>query len=188
MVTRKSKIKKELEQLKPKELIKLAKIRNIKIPPKWKKSLMIELLELNVSRSDIKKLFPKADTPYEALIKGQKFEQKVKEWFEKKGYKCTARKKKKSRDGIIAEFDIIGSKVITGFLRDRKEWIFVECKNIEKVTPTEWHKFLGKYTTFRKKHKDEKVTGWLCTTGTFHENVKREKSQYKNIKLKRFSI
>jgi len=186
MVTKKS-IRKYLQQLKIKELHELAKKKGIKIPPKWKKSQIVELLELNVSQSELKKLFPKAETPTKRYIKGLEFEQKVKEWFEKKGYKCKTREKKKTRDGIIAEFDIIGWKKEKGFFGEKKEWIFVECKNVDEVTPSEWHKFLGKYESFRKKHKDEKVMGWLCTTGLFHPNVEKEKAQYKTITLKRFS-
>lgn len=50
-----SDIKTMLEELNKRELFEIANLRNISIPPNWSKSLVAELLALNVSVDDIKK-------------------------------------------------------------------------------------------------------------------------------------
>jgi ABC-2 type transport system ATP-binding protein len=54
-----------LNQLEKKELYELAKLRKINIPAKWPKPLIVELLALNVSKSDIQN---RVTTRFEARI------------------------------------------------------------------------------------------------------------------------
>jgi ABC-2 type transport system ATP-binding protein len=46
-------IKRSLEQLSKKELYKLAKSKNINIPKEWSKTIILELLALNISMKDL---------------------------------------------------------------------------------------------------------------------------------------
>ncbi|MDI9643800.1 MAG: restriction endonuclease [Candidatus Verstraetearchaeota archaeon] len=110
-------------------------------------------------------------------------EKKVLSLLESKGYKC-----EKNVRILGSEFDIVGHKK-GGILRS-DEWIFVECKNKPRVVPSDFKKFLGNFELFCKKEKleRERVQAVFYTTGLFDVMVKKQASEFANIKLKRISL
>ena len=89
-------------------------------------------------------------------IKGMSFEQKVLNWLSSKGWVPYQRKQIKS----IGEIDILGEKrKRKPLFREDIEYIIVECKNKEKCTITDFVKFLIKVDKFRRRKKDNKVSG-----------------------------
>ncbi len=98
--------------------------------------------------------------------------------FQRQGFSC---KLDERLNG--GEFDIIGEKK-HGFLT-RDEWIIAECKNKPKVTLSDFNKFLGKFSTFQKKHADDNVYGYFLTSGLFDRLVKSAKREHSEIQLKR---
>jgi bacillopeptidase F (M6 metalloprotease family) len=177
------KIKKLLMQLRIDELYDLAKERNFKLPEKWKKSEIIDFLSHNITEKEIDQILrKKKEIPQ---LKGSKLEKKVMEKFSEEGFTVRSNVRMKG----FAEFDIIGWKDV-GFLRKRREWIFVECKNKDRVTPEDWKKFLGNFMTFKKKEEidDEDMTAYLITTGLFHPEIKKESKKYPNVIIKRIRL
>jgi Holliday junction resolvase-like predicted endonuclease len=120
---------------------------------------------------------------YKVRELGEKLERKVVSLLTSKGYKC---EKNVRRRG--AEFDVICFK--KGGIFSDDEWIFVECKNKEKVIPADFKKFLGNFEIFCSEEKldKNKVEGIRDTTGVFDPEVKRQAREISNIKLKRIKL
>jgi len=183
-------IKKLLRQLRPEELIKLAKDRKVRIPERWGKSKIVDTLSTILSVKDVTALLERktrAKTAegrgYEMRFRGEELEKKIVSLFESKGFEC---KKNVRIEG--AEFDVIGKKEGGWFEND--EWVFVECKNKSKVVPADFKKFLGNFNIFARKRKldPKEVTGYFYTTGVFDAEITSQARGFPNIKLKRIKI
>ena len=173
-----------------KNFLKLAKKKKAKIPPKWTKSKIVDILSTFVSKKDVDAFLSpntRAKTMeargYESRLKGDKLEKKVLVMFSRRGYECRVNVRTKG-----AEFDVVGRKDGGWFSDD--EYVFIECKNKPKVIPADLKKFIGNMNIFmkRKKLDKEDVTGYLVTTGVFDPTVKSQARRFDNIKLKRAKI
>jgi ABC-type ATPase with predicted acetyltransferase domain len=184
------KVTKLLSQLSGKELLHLSKKKGLRIPDDWSKKKVVETLSVYVTESDVIEAVAektRAKTAegrgYESKMRGEKLERKVSSILEEAGYECKVNVRE---PGV--EFDIIGFKKGSLFKRDK--WIFVECKNMPKVIPADFKKFIGNFEIFcRRKGLDkEEVEGVLYTTGVFDIQVKKDAGQFPNIKLKRIRL
>ena len=186
-----SSVRNQLNQLKTKELLELARYKKIKLPKTLKPYKIRQILALNVSQKDIQAIVKtplksktKEGKGYERKIKGDKLEKKVSAMFKRKGFDCKTNVRIKG-----AEFDVTGIKK-GGFFEDDK-WIFVECKNTSKVVPSDFKNFIGNFNLFMKKKriKEEKnITGYLYTTGIFIKDVTSQARKFPNIKLRRIKL
>lgn len=184
-------VTKLLSQLSRRELLDLSRKKGLRIPELWSKKKIVETLSVYVKESDVIEVVSqrsKAKTAegrgYEAKMRGEKLERKVASMLEAEGYECKTNVRIPG-----AEFDVIGFKR-EGLVFKKDKWIFVECKNIPKVVPADFKKFLGNFEIFcRKKGLDKEETeGILYTTGVFDPLVKKEAKEFPNIRLKRIKI
>lgn len=98
---------------------------------------------------------PKASPP------GLFYETLVSNWLESEGYRTRIRQRSKK----LGEVDIVAQK---GTLR--KKILFVECKDKETVSLSDFHKFVLKFSKF--KAEQSKARGWLVFSGELHPDVK----------------
>jgi len=122
---------------------------------------------------------------YKSALKGLDFERKVMEYFSKKGYTVKSRKKTKT----YGEADIIAYKKGTWFTPD--EYIFIECKNKEKIPLSDFVKFIDKFKRFRNTRREAKVLGYFIYKGNLDPKIKTtyrnlEENLRKTIKIKKF--
>jgi hypothetical protein len=174
-----SPIKGLLKQLKPSELLQLARKKGARIPDKVSKSKLVTILEPFVTEKEVLEIFHKpGETGLKGVVAGSNFERKCMGTLHRMGFSC--------RLNVTVnggEFDIIGKKD-GGFLESTK-WILAECKNKPKVILDDFNKFLGKFMTFQKRHSDDEVYGYFLTSGVFDRLVKSAKRQHSEIQLRR---
>lgn len=168
-------------QLREDELYDLIKEKKFRFPEKWKRTTIIDFLSHNISEKEINMILgtKKEISPQ---FKGAVLEKRVMEKFSKLGFTVESNTRMKG----FAEFDVIGWKDVGTLFKNRK-WVFVECKNKDRVIPEDWKKFLGNFMTFKKRKKisDEDVTAYFITTGLFNPEIKKECRKYPNVKLQR---
>ncbi len=179
-----------LSQLGGKELLQLADAKGYKVPSSWNKHELVEFLSLNVMTGEIESLIQRASrTKKEQAVraegqgKGRTLEEAVLRIFTKQGYICTL--KSRVPDG---EFEVIGEKKRGWF--SKKVYLFVECKNQAEVRLADFEQFLVNFSSFkqRKKIADDRITGWLYTTGLCKLEVRRRARQLSNVKLRQIRV
>lgn len=177
-------VRKYLRQLRKGELLELAKRKRVRMPKTWRKSKMVDTLwAAKTSQRDVLHLVSRSGTPRE---KGAELEKKVTAYFSRLGYKLDTNIRVEG-----AEFDVVGWKEVGSWWHGQwQEWVFAECKNKPKVIPQEFHKFIGKFSSFKKRKNltNEYITAYLITTGVFDPVVKSENRRYSNVKLKRLKV
>ena len=167
-----------LKQLKQPELLRLAKLKHAKVSETLSKGELIKILTPFVSQGEVLQMFRKNVTGAEALISGEHFERKALGMFKRLGYSCELDVRIKG-----SEFDIVGEKKKAWY--GGKQWALAECKNKPKVLLNDFMKFVGKFDTFRRRHSDDEVTGFMVASGVFDPMVKTAKRDHPEIQLKR---
>lgn len=102
---------------------------------------------------------------YRSYVKGIEFERKVLNWLSDQGYNV---RKLRQRSKRLGEIDIIAEKL--GFMGRKKEVLFVECKDKEKVSLKDFHRFVAKFTKFLER--EPKAYGMFIYRGELEKDVK----------------
>ncbi|MEM4466294.1 MAG: YraN family protein [Nitrososphaerota archaeon] len=102
---------------------------------------------------------------YRSYVKGIEFERKIANWLSNQGYSI---KKLRQRSKKFGEVDIIAIKY--GLFGRVKEVLFVECKDKDKVSLKDFHRFVRKFSKFLER--EPKASGIFIYRGELEKDVK----------------